>query len=118
MAGTAGNIAAVNTVEAHRDPRSEGAEPEPSGGIVSVDTFRLSTLRDGARKLLLPDNGERAECEDIPVKVRCRPFRCGNQRTHGEYSRPEGRVAFGRGSRALQMPDCRDRVANEPKSGR
>ena len=119
MAGTACYIAAVNIDEARRGPRSEGAEHEPFGGIVPADTFHLSTLRDGFLKLFLPDNGERRERQDLPVQVGSRPFNLrGNQRTQGEYSRQEGRIVFGQGSRALHAVDYRERVANESKRGR
>ena len=118
--GTPCYIAAVNIEEAHRGPRSEGAEHEPFGGIVLADTFHLSSLPDGFLKLFLPDNGERVERQDnLPVQVSSRPFNLqGKQRTQGEHYGPGGRRAFGQGSRALPAPDYRERVANESKGGR
>ncbi len=119
MAGTACYIATVNIDEAHRGSRSEGAEHEPFGGIVPADTFHMSTLRAGFLKPFLPNNGECRERQDLPVQVGSRPFNLrGNQRTQGEYSRQEGRIAFGQGSRALHAVDYRERVANESKGRR
>ncbi len=115
MAGTASYIAAVKIDEVHRGPGSEGAEREPFGGIVPADTFHLSTLQHGFLELLLPDNGERRERQDLPVQVGSRPFNLrGNQRTQGEYSSQESRIAFGQGWRVLHASDYREPSPTNP----
>ena len=63
-------IAAVHIEEAYHARRGGGTGYEPFAGIVLTDTFNLQTRQEGFPKDWLPENSERAECQQkLPIQA-------------------------------------------------